>query len=79
MNTQHNAIQHIKTTPLLWPNQIHGKTVIEIQYKKHCDFINVREDKFEFKNQKLQATLLVVPLLASNRVNHAINRALLTV
>ena len=36
-------------------------------------------NKFDFKNQRLKPTLLAAPLLASNSVNFAINRALLTV
>ena len=43
------------------------------------DFQNACEYKFEFKNQRSKPTHLAAPLLASNRVNFAINRALLTV
>ena len=41
--------------------------------------IMINEEKFQFKNQRHKPTLLAAPLLASNRANFAIHRALLTV
>ena len=40
---------------------------------------NVCQNNFEFKNQRRKSTLLAAQLLASNRVNFAINRALLNI
>ena len=39
----------------------------------------VCEDKFEFETQRRKPTKLAAPLLASDKVNLPINRALLTV
>ena len=39
----------------------------------------VCEDKFEFETQRRKLTKLAAPLFASDKVNLAINRALLTV
>ena len=37
------------------------------------------EDKFEFRNQRCQPTVLAAPHLVPKRVNLSVNRALLTV
>ena len=43
------------------------------------DFNMYVKYKFEFNNQRRKTTFLAGPLFASNRVNIAINRAVLTV
>ena len=47
-------------------------------FKVHF-YIYMCEYKFEFINQRRKLILLAAPHLASNKVNFAINRALLTV
>ena len=47
--------------------------------KLYCAPFNVCEDNFKFKNQRCKPIFLAAPLIAANRINFAINRALLTV